>query len=580
MKKISLLIGLMLIAFSFSTLAQESVTFTWTVGLAETKTFGYRNNIAESFTIDWGEGSPAETVTGWVNSDHKQYTTKSHDYGPPGTYTVTLTANSNNLSFTTLSFNSKGIESIDLSKAPFLENFDCYGNKLTDLDLSKNTALASLNCSIGNLTSLVIGQSPGLTSLICTTNKLTTLDLSGAIGLTTLYAASNRLTDLNLDATMVSDIKLNGNQPMLSHAYAVTQKVTNRSARQFGDQTIDTKRVGIGAIVDLSSEVAFNGTNTTFTVTKGGATAVSGTDYTLNDGKFVFLQEAIYKVEMTNSAVTQAMQYGAITITATYQVEPMLTEASLANIEVSVGELTPSFESNVLAYTVNVGYIVTNITITATANAHGTVVGDGTYALQTGTQEFPITVTAEDGNASAIYKVTVIRSENDDASLSMLDVSAGDLDPEFNSAVFEYTVNLLGINKVTITATPTDSNATVEGDGLHNLTAGENVLPVKVTAVNGDTAVYTITVNYTSVGIDDMQYVNDVRVYPNPTTGKFRITNSESGINSVDIFDVYGRLLQSKIVNLQSTIEVDISHFPSGIYFIKMDKQMVKVLKK
>ena len=79
-------------------------------------------------------------------------------------------------------------------------------------------------------------------------------------------------------------------------------------------------------------------------------------------------------------------------------------------------------------------------------------------------------------------------------ALSALTVSAGTLTPAFDPAVTEYTLSLpQGTEKLTLTATPSDSNATVQGDGELALQAGENTLPLVVTAENGDTKTYTVT---------------------------------------------------------------------------------------
>lgn len=79
-------------------------------------------------------------------------------------------------------------------------------------------------------------------------------------------------------------------------------------------------------------------------------------------------------------------------------------------------------------------------------------------------------------------------------ALSALTVSAGTLTPAFDPAVTEYTLSLpQGTEKLTLTATPSDSNATVQGDGELTLQAGENTLPLVVTAENGDTKTYTVT---------------------------------------------------------------------------------------
>lgn len=79
-------------------------------------------------------------------------------------------------------------------------------------------------------------------------------------------------------------------------------------------------------------------------------------------------------------------------------------------------------------------------------------------------------------------------------ALSTLTVSAGTLAPAFDPAVTEYTLSLpQGTEKLTLTATPSDSNATVQGDGELTLQEGENTLPLVVTAENGDTKTYTVT---------------------------------------------------------------------------------------
>ncbi|MBS1337508.1 MAG: hypothetical protein HP031_07825 [Oscillospiraceae bacterium] len=80
-------------------------------------------------------------------------------------------------------------------------------------------------------------------------------------------------------------------------------------------------------------------------------------------------------------------------------------------------------------------------------------------------------------------------------ALSTLTVSAGTLTPAFDPAVTEYTLSLpQGTEKLTLTATPSDSNATVQGDGELTLQEGENTLPLVVTAEDGSAKTYTITV--------------------------------------------------------------------------------------
>ena len=82
-----------------------------------------------------------------------------------------------------------------------------------------------------------------------------------------------------------------------------------------------------------------------------------------------------------------------------------------------------------------------------------------------------------------------------------------------------------------------------------------------------------------SFGLGNLQK-EIISIFPNPTTGELRIENGELRIRSVEVFDVYGRKLQSKIVNLKSEIVLDISHLNSGIYFVKISTEQGEIVKK
>lgn len=132
--------------------------------------------------------------------------------------------------------------------------------------------------------------------------------------------------------------------------------------------------------------------------------------------------------------------------------------------------------------------------------------GTGTVSISAGSY----CIAGVDYDASGSASVTIVSASTPDDSepdytpstpgksgnnaLSVLTVSAGTLTPAFDPAVTEYTLSLpQGTEKLTLTATPSDSNATVQGDGELTLQEGENTLPLVVTAENGDTKTYTVT---------------------------------------------------------------------------------------
>ena len=80
--------------------------------------------------------------------------------------------------------------------------------------------------------------------------------------------------------------------------------------------------------------------------------------------------------------------------------------------------------------------------------------------------------------------------------------------------------------------------------------------------------------------------ISSLVVYPNPTNGELRIMNYKSGIENVEIYDISGKKVLSPIPSpkwrgvSEGWGEVDISHLPKGIYFLKAGGETVKVIKK
>jgi len=115
---------------------------------------------------------------------------------------------------------------------------------------------------------------------------------------------------------------------------------------------------------------------------------------------------------------------------------------------------------------------------------------------------------------------------------------------------------------------------------------GNSGIAVKYGATDGFIPIAGVTV--TGVSIEDDVARNVCAVYPNPTSGELRIENGELRIENVEIFDVYGRNVGSKFPskNLEGWqpqadgVVLDISHFPAGIYFVKIHTESGMVTKK
>ena len=90
------------------------------------------------------------------------------------------------------------LNSLNVSGCTQLTTLECYNNTLTSLDVSNNTQLTILNCHNNSLNSLDISQNTQLKMLWCCENKLNSLDVSGCTQLTNLRCSSNTLTSLDV----------------------------------------------------------------------------------------------------------------------------------------------------------------------------------------------------------------------------------------------------------------------------------------------------------------------------------------------------------------------------------------------
>jgi hypothetical protein len=80
-----------------------------------------------------------------------------------------------------------------------------------------------------------------------------------------------------------------------------------------------------------------------------------------------------------------------------------------------------------------------------------------------------------------------------------------------------------------------------------------------------------------NVGVDESTLAK-IRIYPNPTTGQLRIENGQLPIEHVELYDVYGRKVSFHLERGRN--EANISHLPSGVYFVKIRTEAGEVVKK
>ncbi|MDF0674441.1 MAG: cadherin-like beta sandwich domain-containing protein [Nitrospira sp.] len=209
------------------------------------------------------------------------------------------------------------------------------------------------------------------------------------------------------------------------------------------------------------------------------------------------------------------------TYTVTVNRAALSGDNNLSALTVTPGALSPAFAASAQAYTVGVASDVTSVTVTATlsdTNASMTINGQGTSSGQArdiglgapGPTSIQIVVIAPNG-ISKTYTVTVNRAAPaSDNNLSGVTVTPGSLVPTFASSTTSYTVDVAtDVTEVTVTATKSDPNAVLSGaitdPGAGQATGQANIplggagtttpVTITVTAPNGNSKAYTITVN-------------------------------------------------------------------------------------
>ena len=119
-------------------------------------------------------------------------------------------------------------------------------------------------------------------------------------------------------------------------------------------------------------------------------------------------------------------------------------------------------------------------------------------------------------------------------------------------------------------ATATAVWAKQGSDNGISVTSGTNTgfIPIEGVTVEGET------------GISDIE-AEKISVYPNPTNGLLTIGISDMQFSDMRLFDMMGRQIpigQSEIG--QSEIRINISHLPSGAYFLKMQTASGELVQK
>jgi len=251
----------------------------------------------------------------------------------------------------------------------------------------------------------------------------------------------------------------------------------------------------------------FSADTDTYSLTLGNDDNYLSFDVTTEDDQAVVTgndEQEVPDGESTRT-ITITSEDGTNTKTYTINVNRIRTDdARLKELTLNSNyTLDKTFDKDTYEYTVTVpsdtltfakSDVLTAVPLWDTASV--TLDDDLSNLEQRTTKPYKITITSANGTQK-VYTLNVHCAiiPDTNAYLKSLATSEGTLDPTFDKDVTNYTVTVEGnTDKLTISAEPESEYATVEGTGEVELTIGNNTKQIIVTAEDGTTKLYQVTI--------------------------------------------------------------------------------------
>ncbi|MFC2138907.1 cadherin-like beta sandwich domain-containing protein, partial [Bacteroidota bacterium] len=224
------------------------------------------------------------------------------------------------------------------------------------------------------------------------------------------------------------------------------------------------------------------------------------------------------------------------------------SDTTLSALSVSLGTLTPTFNPDVVNYSVELPFGSASVDVEATANnANSTLSGEGEITSFPAT--VTITVTAEDGSTQDyIISITLEAPPSSDATLSSLNNNIGELVPGFNPETYEYEIIVPeGTTSLIIDVEANNSKSSVDGGGL--ITTIPSTVIITVTAEDGTEQEYQIEISFAT----NINTVNgsQISLISNPVTDYLEISNINIYKN-LRIYSILGNIVYENSIHSTS----------------------------
>ncbi len=291
------------------------------------------------------------------------------------------------------------------------------------------------NCGGSTLNKPVIGVNGGAT--LCIAPGTVYSELGGEV---------NSVNDSLSKAKMYPDGSVQGTPPGASSYITYYQQVDSSTITTSPSSTtqIATGKSFLQKIIDF------------FWTPSTGTSETANISVTAQDGQTKSAYSVHFSVSTTQGSTTNS---GSPSTTGT---STATNDATLFNLDVKEGKLSPAFKSSIYSYEVVLPYGTTQTpTITSSpSNPSSLVAPVSTVTMLNHSGTSTIVVTAPNGATTKSYVVhfSIASSQSNDATLSDINLSNGTLSPKFDPTVHSYEVVLPYGTTIVPTVTPKTNN--------------------------------------------------------------------------------------------------------------------------
>ena len=448
--------------------------------------------------------------------------------------------------------NGKNITGLDVDHNTDLEILLCDENSIFALDVGKNTQLKHLNCEKNQISAIDLKNCPSLKVLMCGTNTIPTLDVSKNTELEWLICDNNsiksldvsknpKLTTLVCPSNKITLLNVSDNVELLSLSCPDNALTTLDVGNNVKLRYLDCYNNQL-AKLDLSK-------NTQLSTLKCGRNTISSLDLSkntqlsmlyCNDNKLTSLsidRNILLKSFGCNNNMLSVLDVSKNTqLDILYCYNNQLTKLDLSkNTQLSIlycndNKLTSlSIDRNILLESFGCNNNMLSV-----------------LDVSKNTQLKRLYCHTNNFTTAAL----------DDIYCSLPDrkgQTEGQIQPLFNAS---------SADKSKVLAT-NGSNAIAKGWYIQYFETNTDITGFTGTHQCGG-----------GTGIDEAGDLSSLAVYPNPVKDVLNIA-SDKPVHSIRIYNVYG----TEVAHATDTNSVNVSHLPAGVYMVRADGKVARIIK-